>query len=315
MSLSESSSLLYPGSPAGALESSCVAKWSIADWLCTLIIAVVGYYVDGLPPFERKIGPQLHDTSIAYPHTPLAQQQVPASLLWHICRDAPLLLLVPLALVRPPRGVPKVRLLNELLLGLAGALYGALLLVCLAKNAIGRLRPDFLARCAVDKHGACTGDADTITGGRKSFPSGHSALSFAGLGFLSLALFARVAPLPTPRLGQLWKVVLPLLPWIVALEVALSRIQDYWHHWQDVLVGTLLGHICAYVSFRLRFPCPWPASGAAGKGLVPHVVTVLQLDEASKRRAAAAAVSALSENDRHELAQIVLSAGGSPASL
>ena len=40
----------------------------------------------------------------------------------------PLLLLVPLALVRPPRGVASIRLLLELWLGLCGSVAAALLL-------------------------------------------------------------------------------------------------------------------------------------------------------------------------------------------
>ena len=35
--------------------------------------------------------------------------------------------------------------------------------------------------------------------------------------------------------------------------------------WQDILVGTLLGHACCFVAFRLRFPSP-----TLGRGLVPH---------------------------------------------
>jgi hypothetical protein len=138
---------------------------------------------------------------------------------------------------------------------------------------------------------------------------------------VALAYYARVLPVQTPRLGSIWKVVLPFLPWLIALEVALSRIQDYWHHWQDgpssalanptharhptaarrglrgrlltraaacacslcsaapVCVGTLIGHVCAYASFRLRFPGP-----SSGRGLVPHVLAAEEELVASKSR-------------------------------
>ena len=262
----EQHSLLHSSTTTSSspFASSCLARHSIADWILTIVIWVVGMHLDHAPPFERDIRPQLHDPDISYPHTTGPQQQIPAWLLWRLAVPLPLLLLVPLALF-PPRNVPSLRLLAELWLGLLTSVGGALFLVCLVKNRVGRLRPDFLARCLPDANGVCTGDAKTILEGRKSFPSGHSALSFSGLFYVSLCAYMRLAPIPTPRLGRVWKVVLPALPWLVATHVALSRIQDYWHHWQDILVGTLLGHICAFASYRLRF-------GASG-GLVPTSVS------------------------------------------
>ena len=46
------------------------------------------------------------------------------------------------------------------------------------------------------------------------------------------------------------------VPWVGALCVGLSRIQDYWHHWEDVLTGLLLGNLVAYTMYRLRYPLP-----------------------------------------------------------
>ena len=37
------------------------------------------------------------------------------------------------------------------------------------------------------------------------------------------------------------KVCLVLLPLLVASLVAVSRVSDYWHHWQDVFAGGLIG--------------------------------------------------------------------------
>ena len=59
--------------------------------------------------------------------------------------------------------------------------------------------------------------------------------------------------------GSLWRLILAAVPWLFALWVGLSRIEDYWHHWEDVAVGVLLGNGCAYAMYRLRYP--HPASG------------------------------------------------------
>ena len=282
MPMSEVHTGLLSGSRATAGgASSWIARWSLADWVATFLIAAAGLKFDKMPPFERALKPQLHDPTISYPHTPPHLQQVPAGLLWRLSLPLPLLLVLPLALVRPPRGVPAARLLCELWLGVTSSVACALFLVCFVKAAVGRLRPDFLARCNPDANLVCTGAASLVEEGRRSFPSGHSALSFAGLGFAALALYARFAPVATPRLGKLWKLVLALLPWLLALSVALSRLQDYWHHWQDVLVGSLIGHACAGVAFGLRFPAPWRRAADGACGLVPRVVLAEEEERAT----------------------------------
>lgn len=64
------------------------------------------------------------------------------------------------------------------------------------KNAVGRPRPDLIARCkpkeGTPEHTLITIDSCTEThhhtlhDGWRSFPSGHSALAFSGLGYLAL---------------------------------------------------------------------------------------------------------------------------------
>ena len=43
-----------------------------------------------------------------------------------------------------------------------------------------------------------------------------------------------------------------LLPFAVALWVAISRTVDYWHHYSDVIAGSLLGFAIAHIRCRWR---------------------------------------------------------------
>ncbi|GFZ16038.1 lipid phosphate phosphatase 2 [Actinidia rufa] len=116
------------------------------------------------------------------------------------------------------------------------------------KDAVGRPRPDFFWRCFPNGKGVfnnvttnvvCTGKKSDIMEGHKSFPSGHTSWSFAGLGFLSWYLSGKIRAFD--RRGHVSKLCIILLPLLVAALVGVSRVDDYWHHWQDVFAGGFLG--------------------------------------------------------------------------
>lgn len=50
-----------------------------------------------------------------------------------------------------------------------------------------------------------------------------------------------------------------LSPSILAWLIALSRIVDHRHNWDDVLVGSMIGIACAFFSYFFYFPSPWSA--------------------------------------------------------
>lgn len=49
-------------------------------------------------------------------------------------------------------------------------------------------------------------------------------------------------------------VTLPLLLIHGRSGNACLAMQDYWHHWEDVTVGFLLGCLCAFTSYRQHYP-------------------------------------------------------------
>lgn len=136
------------------------------------------------------------------------------------------------------------------------------------KNFIGRLRPDFLDRCRpregtptdvyVDSSVCTNTDLKVIHDGFKSIPSGHTSMAFACFYFLSLWLAGQFGVFSHSSrflaLGNTIKALLCLGPILFASYVALSRTEDYRHRGSDIIAGTLIGVIVAWISYRLFFP-------------------------------------------------------------
>lgn len=103
------------------------------------------------------------------------------------------------------------------------------------KNAVGRPRPDLVARCKpavgtpenkLVTFEVCTEtDHHILHDGWRSFPSGHSSFAFSGLGYLAL-FFCGQLQVFRPR-ADLGRALLALSPILGALMIAISRCEDY----------------------------------------------------------------------------------------
>ena len=157
---------------------------------------------------------------------------------------------------------PKIHQAHVTILGLAITIILTCFLTDLFKDAIGRPRPDLIARCSPDlsapRNTLVTVDVCTETqhhllhDGWRSFPSGHSSFAFAGLGYLSMFLASQTHALQ-PR-SSLAVVLLCLAPLVGAALIAISRLEDYRHDVFDVTVGSLLGFLVAYFNWRRYYP-------------------------------------------------------------
>lgn len=76
--------------------------------------------------------------------------------------------------------------------------------------------------------------------------------SWGGLFFLSLYLAGKMHLFDNR--GEVWKVFIVMVPSLGAALVAISRIEDARHHPFDVITGSLLGALCAYIAYRQYFP-------------------------------------------------------------
>lgn len=201
-------------------------------------------------PFHRMFS--LDDRSKSYPHAIV--QRVSAGQLILYAGGGPLAFFVLWAIVLRP-GFHKA---HVTLLGLFISLFLTSLLTDIIKNAVGRPRPDLIARCKARSgtptnelvtYDVCTEtDHHILHDGWRSFPSGHSSFAFSGLGFLALFLAGQ---LHIFRPGtDLTRTLIFFAPLVGAALIAMSRLADYRHDVYDVTAGSLLGLLIANFSYR-----------------------------------------------------------------
>ncbi|KAF2463706.1 PAP2-domain-containing protein [Lindgomyces ingoldianus] len=251
---------------------------SYASEYIGLAILLTGYIVLQFfaEPFHRMFS--LDNLAIQYPHA--AVERVPVPWLFIYAGGVPLCILVAWALIFQP-GTHKS---HVTILGWFISLILTLFITDLVKNAVGRPRPDLVARCKPEKgtpdHKLVNFEVCTETNhhilhdGWRSFPSGHSSFAFSGLGYLALFL-AGQCHVFRPR-TDLARVLLALAPLLGAALIAISRCEDYRHDVYDVTTGSLLGILVAFYTYRRYYPplrsskCatpyPNPADSAEGRG-------------------------------------------------
>jgi len=80
------------------------------------------------------------------------------------------------------------------------------------------------------------------------------------MGYLALYVAGRVKLFDGH--GHGWKIFLFLAPFMGATVVAITRVDDYRHHWEDVVVGCLVGLMFAIFFYRMRYPALYsPSAG------------------------------------------------------
>ncbi|CBI26967.3 unnamed protein product, partial [Vitis vinifera] len=236
-----------------------VARDHKHDWLILLLLVMLEIILLVIHPFYRFVGKDMMD-DLKYP---LKDNTVPV---WAVPIYAVLLPIVIFILFYLRRR--DVYDLHHSILGLLFSVLITAVITDAIKDAVGRPRPDFFWRCFPDGKDVydqwgdviCHGKDSIIREGHKSFPSGHTSWSFAGLGFLSLYLSGKIQAFD--RKGHVAKLCIVFLPLLAASLVGVSRVDDYWHHWQDVFAGGLLGLVVAFFCYLQFFPPPYDNNGS-----------------------------------------------------
>lgn len=238
-----------------------VAKIHMHDWLILLLLVVIDGLLNFVEPFHRFVGQGMM-TDLTYPLKP---NTVPV---WAVPILAAILPVAVFSVYYYHR--KDIYDFHHAVLGLLFSVLVTGVITDAIKDAVGRPRPNFFWRCFPDgkeafdpvtKDVVCHGDPKIIKEGYKSFPSGHSSWSFAGLTYLAWYMSGKLRVFD--RRGHVAKLCIVLIPVLIAILVGISRVDDYWHHWTDVFTGALIGTIVAAFCYLQFFPYPNDAEGWA----------------------------------------------------
>ena len=228
-----------------------------------ILLPSVILHFSSVEPFHR--GYFCEDTSIKYPY--VEHQTVPAYLClmtWTI------LCLVHFSIAYVTHKSKKMLFaaLYNLILGFSLCMF----ITDVSKYSLGRLRPYFLAVCNpnledvcyqiedsyievedsdysyseihhpkyVIENNTCTGNEDLLKEARLSFVSGHSSISFYVAAFLIIFMKEYINK-------KLWRTMLQFNHFILAYWISMTRINDYMHHPEDVIMGSIIGITCACI--------------------------------------------------------------------
>ena len=170
----------------------------------------------------------------------------------------------------------RVRSLNDVntaVMGLLFSLISAAVFQVFIKWLIGGLRPHFFSVCKPNINATnvgsgtgfdgllfdrsiCTGNEKEINDALESMPSGHSTAAFAGLVYCSLYINAKLKVFANYR-PQYWKFVLFYAPLLGAVLIASSLTIDHYHHWYDILAGSVIGTMFAFGAYRCQYASVW----------------------------------------------------------
>ncbi|CAN8077348.1 unnamed protein product [Agarophyton chilense] len=220
-------------------------KW---DVLVLLLLTVVTVYIDlFVPPYVQSVN--LDDPNYKFPHIPDIVSDTAVIIVNFL---GPFLVLL-LTQVRTIRFIRPLFVIFALSLVESNVI--TMLITTVFKVIAGRPRPYFSSVCesyAPDVENLCVGHERAVRESRKSFPSGHSSLSFSAATFVFLYLVHRLRISEAGTPARLGRMVLSILPLIGAGLIAVSRTIDYHHHYSDVVAGTALGGFIAAFVFWAR---------------------------------------------------------------
>ncbi|KAJ0410114.1 hypothetical protein ATCC90586_001599 [Pythium insidiosum] len=168
---------------------------------------------------------------------------------------------------------------RDFLLSLAQSAGLSQVLTQFIKNQTGRFRPCFHDMCQWNTNVTWDGVTNLCQShkweqeGRKSFPSGHASFAWSTLFLLTLYLLGRSRLNVENRsettlrgARKTLKLFMCFLPTLIAIWVAVTRSIDNWHHYSDILAGSIIGGFAAAFGYSYNYGSIFCAESAG----IPH---------------------------------------------
>jgi diacylglycerol diphosphate phosphatase/phosphatidate phosphatase len=259
-------------SPSVDINWRDVSRFYFLDFLSLVALIICAGLVSLISPYDRFFVEQ--DPTLSYP---FVESSVPLYLLIILSLLVPLLVIFFTQIVLhkfrkeeyvlPPmltyRFLPYFTLVHSYIL--------CLVVTTLLKDFVGRKRPNFFAYCNYQGYrdaltsGNFTSyfnltspgrvgsieyclDKSSLNDAQSSFPSGHSSQSFAGL-MIALWFVLYCIPFLVDRKSvwhfRMWRISVFGVFFGLAATIAGTRTRDYWHNFDDILSGSVIGTLCA----------------------------------------------------------------------
>ncbi|KAL4172041.1 hypothetical protein KRP22_002492 [Phytophthora ramorum] len=252
---------------------------AVVLYLLAVVFAKVEVHARPIPSIKVR----LNETATAWSldpsiDEPKLSQQVPMWLLLAlgICLPVGTNLIVNYALPR----FSQVRVIahdtRDFLLSLFQSMALATFLTQFTKNITGRFRPSFYHMCKWNYDEVWDGVTNLCTDaagekeGRKSFPSGHASFAWATMLVLTVYLLGRSRLNCENRSNSTLRggkkslmLFMCCAPILIAAWISISRCIDNWHHYSDILAGSIVGAMSALFSFNYNYGSifSWDSAG------------------------------------------------------
>jgi len=256
-------------------------QYGIDSVLCIFFFIVTALCNFVMPPYARFFVEQ--DPTLSYPYDSgfAGGEEIPDSLIIPLAIPIPLFIIIVWIVFWKyfmKLQVKDRRILDIFLAILAflEAVAMTLALTTFLKNWVARKRPNFYAMCnyqgyrealatgnftyylqhttpgAVGNMANCWENSTSILhDSQYSFPSGHSSSIFCSLVFIGALMMVTLRNYSSKHV-MIKGVLLAIFLWSSAI-IAGTRPRDYWHNFDDVIGGMIIGVAMAVLSFYLNY--------------------------------------------------------------